>query len=85
MSTLLAFEEGRSATEISTAIRLMAAPARKWSAGLGVIACSMDVIQAFDNVSPQNLSLVMKEMGIAPILASAILREQIGGKNDVCF
>ena len=40
--------------------------------------------QAFDNVSPLNLSLVMKEMNIAPTLAGAILREQIGGKYDVC-
>ena len=27
----------------------------------------------------------MKEMNIAPVLAGAILREQIGGKYDVCF
>ena len=32
--------------------------------------------QAFDNVSLENLSLVMKEMEIAPTLAGAILREQ---------
>ena len=37
----------------------------------------MGVKQAFDNVSPENLMLVMKEMGIAPVLAAAILREQI--------
>ena len=41
--------------------------------------------QAFDNVSPLNLSLVMREIGIAPVLAGAILREQIGGKYDNCF
>ena len=41
--------------------------------------------QAFDNVPPWNLSLVMKDMNIAPILAGAILREQIGGKYDICF
>ena len=79
------FEEGRSATEISTAIRLMAAAAREWEPELGIIACSLDVKQAFDNVSPLSLSLVMKEMGIAPVLAGAILREQIGGKYDICF
>ena len=39
--------------------------------------------QAFDNVSPENLSLVMKEMNIAPVLAGAILREQIGGTYDI--
>ena len=39
--------------------------------------------QAVDNVSPLNLSLVMKEMSVAPILARAILREQNGGKNDM--
>ena len=27
----------------------------------------------------------MKEMNIAPVLAEAILREQIGGKYDICF
>ena len=27
----------------------------------------------------------MKEMNIAPILAGAMLREQIGGKYDICF
>ena len=41
--------------------------------------------QALDNVSTLSLSLVMKEMGIAPVLAGAILREQIGGKYDICF
>ena len=33
---------------------------------IGFITCSLDVKQAFDNVSPENLSLVMKEMGIDP-------------------
>ena len=79
------FEEGRSATEISTAIRLLAAAAREWGPELGVIACSMDVKQAFDNVSPENLNLVMKDMKIVPVLAEAILRKQIGGKYDICF
>ena len=77
------FEEGRSATEISTAIRLLAAAAREWR--LGVITCSLDVKEAFDNVSLENLSLVKKEMKIAPVLAEAILREQIGGTDDICF
>ena len=45
----------------------------------------MDVKQAFDNVSPENLSLVMKGMNIALVFAGAILREQIGGKYDICF
>ena len=79
------FEEGRSATEISTAIRLMAAAAREWRPELGVITFSLDAKQAFENVSLENLSLVMKEMIIAPVLAEAILREQIGGKYDICF
>ena len=68
------FEEGRSATEIPAAIRLMAAGAEEWGTDLGVIACSMYVKQAFDNVSPESLSVVMKEMG--PMLAGAILRAQ---------
>ena len=41
--------------------------------------------QAFDNVSPKSLSMIMKEMDIVPLLAGAILREQIGGKIDICF
>ena len=45
----------------------------------------MDVKQAFANVSPQSLSLIMKEMDIAPMLAGAILREQIGGRYDIRF
>ena len=45
----------------------MAAAAREWGPELGVIFCSMDMKQAFDNVSPENLSLVMKEMDIAPV------------------
>ena len=52
---------------------------------LNFITCSLDVKQAFDNVSQENLSLVMKEMEIAPALAGAILREQKGGKYDMCF
>ena len=63
----------------------MAAAAREWGLELGFITCSLDVKQAFDNVSPLNLSLFMKEMDIAPILAEAILREQIGGRYDICF
>ena len=46
---------------------------------------SMDVKQAFDKVSPESLSLVMKDMNIAPVLAEGIMREQIGGKYDNCF
>ena len=79
------FEEGRSATEISTNIRLLAAAAREWGPVLGVITGSLDVKQAFDTVSPENLSLVMKEMNIAPVLAKAVSREQIGGKYDIWF
>ena len=79
------FEECRRATEISTAIRFMAAAAREWRPELGVITCSMHLKQAFDIVSSKNLSMVMKEMDIAPVLGGAILREQIGGKYDICF
>ena len=42
---ILRFEEGRSATEISTAIRLMAAAAREWGPELGFITCSLNVKQ----------------------------------------
>ena len=79
------FEEGRNATDISIVIRLTAASAREWCAELGFITCSFDVKQAFDNVSLENLSLVMKEMEIAPTLAGSILTEQKGGKYDMCF
>ena len=42
--------------------------------------------QAFDNVSPENLSLVMKGMKNCSCAgAEAILRVQIGGKCDICF
>ena len=79
------YEEGRSATDIPTAIRLMAAAAQEWVADLALVVCSMDVKQAFDNVSPESLSLIMKEMDIAPMLAGSILREQLGGRYDICF
>ena len=82
---IFGFEEGRSMTEIFMAIRLMAAAAREWCPELGFIACSLHVKQAFVNVSPLNLSLVMKEMNIDPTLAGALLRERIGSKYDVCF
>ena len=36
----------------------------------------LDVKQAFEDVSPESLSMAMKEMGIAPMLAGAILRAQ---------
>ena len=42
-----AFEEGRSATDISTAIRLLAAASRECGHELGVITCSLDVKQGF--------------------------------------
>ena len=41
--------------------------------------------ELFDSVSPQSLSLTMKEMGVAPMLAGASLREQIGGKYEKCL
>ena len=79
------FEGGRCATEIPTAGRLMAAAAQEWEADWGLMACSMDVKQAFDNVSPESLSLTMKEMDIAPMLGVSILRDLIGGRYDICF
>ena len=82
---IVGFEEGRSATEICTAIRLMGAVARDWVPEFGFITCSLDVKQAFDNVSPLHLSLVMNVMNVTLVLAGATLREQIGGKYDICF
>ena len=50
---IFGFEEGRSATEISTAIRLLGAAAREVGPELGVITCSLDVKQAFDKCLPR--------------------------------
>ena len=50
-----------------------------------LMATEMDVKQTFDNITLVSLNLVMKEMGITFILAAAILREQIGGRYDICF
>ena len=41
------------------AIIVLAAAARDWGPELGFVNCALDVKQAFDNVSPLNLSLVM--------------------------
>ena len=45
----------------------------------------MDVKEAFEYVSLDSLSLVMKEMDSAPMLAGATLREQIGERYDICL
>ena len=39
--------------------------------------------QAFDNVTPESLSMAMKEMGIGSMLA--VMREQIGCRCEKCF
>ena len=70
---IFGFEEGRSATEISTAVRLVAAAAREWRLELGFIICSLDLKQAFDNVSPLNLSLVRKRDEHSPDLGRSDL------------
>ena len=57
---------------------------QEWRLELGVVTCSLAVKHASDTVSMDNLSLVMKEMKIALVLAEAILREQIEGKYDIC-
>ena len=72
--TLLGLRKEEVLLIFFTAIRLMAAAAQEWRADLGFVACSMDVKQAFYNVSPRSLSLVMKEMDMAPMLAGTILR-----------
>ena len=46
---------------------------------------SLDLKQAFDKVLPQFLSKAMKDFGIHSTLPTAMLREQLGGKNDICF
>ena len=44
-----------------------------------------DVKQSFDNVSPENLSLVLKEMIIAAVLAEANVREQTRVSGSPCL
>ena len=48
------FEEGRSETEISTAIRLMAAAAREWGPEFGIIACALDLKQTSECFSAES-------------------------------
>ena len=50
---------------------------REWWPELGFVTYSLGVKQASDNVSPENLSLVMKEMGIDPILASGFWESRL--------
>ena len=59
----LSFEEGRSATEILIAIRMMAVAAQELGGDVGFSACSMDVKQAFDIVSPESLSFGRERNG----------------------
>ena len=49
------------------------------------LECSIDVKRAFENISPESLNMVMKEMDMTPMLAGAILWEQSGGRYDICF
>ena len=46
---------------------------------------SVDLKPAFDKVSPPSLSKAMEDFAIHPTPATAMLREQLGGKNDICF
>ena len=46
---------------------------------------SLDLKWAFDKASPPLLSEAMKDFSIHPTLATAMLREQLGGKNHICF
>ena len=79
------FEDGRSATEIATAIRLTASSAHEWGNDLSIFVASVDAKQAFDNVTLVSLSQAKKELWMSAIWAEAIPRKQIGGKCDICF
>ena len=48
---------------------------------MGVFLVSMDVKQAFDNVTMRD---IVRELHVNAALTAAILREQLGGKCDVC-
>ena len=48
----LGFEEDKSATDISAAIRLLASAASEWRNELGVFVVSINAKQAFDYVTP---------------------------------
>ena len=45
----------------------------------------MGVKQALDNVTPLNLSEIMRKLGLNSTLTDPILREQSGGRCDVVF
>ena len=76
------FEEGRSATEISTAVRLMAAAAREWALELGVITCSQ---AGFRQCLPREPEHGDEGNEYCTGASKGDLREQIGGKYDVWF
>ena len=46
---------------------------------------SMNAKQAFDDVTPLNLSDTMRRMGINATLTEVMLRAQLRGRCDVCF
>ena len=78
-------EEGRGATEIATAIGLMAAAGVERGSLFGVCLRSMDEKQASDNVTPVTMGDTVRELHAKATLNAAILRKQTGGKNRVCF
>ena len=71
-------DQGRSAIEIPTAIKLMATATQEWTAELGLVVCSMDVKHAFLTTSLRKVwAWSWKKWTLLPMLAGAILREQI--------
>ena len=48
---------------------------------MGVFVVSVDVKQAFDNVTMRD---IVRELQVNAALTAANLREQLGGKCDVC-
>ena len=79
------FDGGRRATEISTAIRLMAAAAREWRPELGVITCSMHLKQAFDIVSSigSKYDICFQETRISGTPFDNSIKQ--GGKESPCL
>ena len=81
----MGYEEGGSVNEISTGPKLLSSSGLEWWNNVQLPVVSLDLKQAFDKVLPQFLGKAMKDFWMHPTLATAMLREQLGGKNDISF
>ena len=74
--------QGKKANEISIALTLLSSSARVWRNVMQLHVASLDLGRAFDRVWPPLLNKVLKDFATHPTLATAMPREQLGGKND---